>query len=150
MGAFSLWAGTRSPLPQPAEELNEYLPKLRKTADARTPTPSSRRKMNWRRSHVHRRGLGRSARHDLHFRAGLSLMTEFAVWPTTRSPGGDLDVTRIGPSTGMPTRTSQGDIKFAANMGHGDTDNILLCRLVNECFEFGWRPSTLPSAFRPQ
>ncbi len=72
---------------------------------------------------------------------GLSLMTEFAglayygevpivVW----------DVQRVGPSTGLPTRTSQGDLTFTHYMGHGDTEQvILLPGTVNECFEFGWR-----------
>jgi 2-oxoglutarate ferredoxin oxidoreductase subunit alpha len=72
---------------------------------------------------------------------GLSLMTEFAglayygevpivVW----------DVQRVGPSTGLPTRTSQGDLTFTHYMGHGDTEQIILLPgTVNECFEFGWR-----------
>jgi 2-oxoglutarate ferredoxin oxidoreductase subunit alpha len=72
---------------------------------------------------------------------GLSLMTEFAglayygevpivVW----------DVQRVGPSTGLPTRTSQGDLTFTHYLGHGDTEQvILLPGTVNECFEFGWR-----------
>jgi 2-oxoglutarate ferredoxin oxidoreductase subunit alpha len=46
----------------------------------------------------------------------------------------------MGPSTGLPTRTSQGDLGFAAHMGHGDTNHIvLLPGSVNECFEFGWK-----------
>jgi 2-oxoglutarate ferredoxin oxidoreductase subunit alpha len=44
----------------------------------------------------------------------------------------------VGPSTGLPTRTSQGDILFAYNLGHGDTCNVLLLpATVAECFEFG-------------
>jgi 2-oxoglutarate ferredoxin oxidoreductase subunit alpha len=44
------------------------------------------------------------------------------------------------PSTGMPTRTSQGDLAFASNIGHGDSDSlILLPGSINECFEFGWK-----------
>ena len=50
------------------------------------------------------------------------------------------DVQRVGPSTGLPTRTSQGDLTFTHYMGHGDTEQvILLPGTVNECFEFGWR-----------
>jgi 2-oxoglutarate ferredoxin oxidoreductase subunit alpha len=72
---------------------------------------------------------------------GLSLMTEFVgLAYYAEIPLVIWDVTRIGPSTGLPTRTSQGDLNFAANMGHGDTDNIILLPgSVNECFEFGWR-----------
>ena len=72
---------------------------------------------------------------------GLSLMTEFVgLAYFAEIPLVIWDVTRIGPSTGLPTRTSQGDLNFAANMGHGDTDNIILLPgSVNECFEFGWR-----------
>jgi 2-oxoglutarate ferredoxin oxidoreductase subunit alpha len=50
------------------------------------------------------------------------------------------DVQRVGPSTGLPTRTAQGDLTFAYFMGHGDTENIILIPgSVNECFEFGWK-----------
>jgi 2-oxoglutarate/2-oxoacid ferredoxin oxidoreductase subunit alpha len=71
----------------------------------------------------------------------LSLMTEFVgLAYFAEIPVVIWDVTRIGPSTGLPTRTSQGDLSFVANMGHGDTDNIILLPgSVNECFEFGWR-----------
>ena len=48
------------------------------------------------------------------------------------------DVQRVGPSTGLPTRTSQGDVLSAYYLGHGDTKNILLFpSTVQECFEFG-------------
>jgi 2-oxoglutarate ferredoxin oxidoreductase subunit alpha len=48
------------------------------------------------------------------------------------------DIQRVGPSTGLPTRTSQGDVTFAYYLGHGDTKNvILLPATVAECFEFG-------------
>jgi 2-oxoglutarate ferredoxin oxidoreductase subunit alpha len=50
------------------------------------------------------------------------------------------DVQRIGPSTGLPTRTSQGDLIFTNFIGHGDSHSvILLPGSVDECFEFGWR-----------
>jgi 2-oxoglutarate ferredoxin oxidoreductase subunit alpha len=72
---------------------------------------------------------------------GLSLMTEFAgLAYYAEVPVVVWDVQRIGPSTGLPTRTSQGDLTFTAFMGHGDTQHvILLPGSVNECFEFGWR-----------
>jgi 2-oxoglutarate ferredoxin oxidoreductase subunit alpha len=50
------------------------------------------------------------------------------------------DVQRIGPATGLPTRTSQGDILFARFLGHGDTKQVLLLPgSAAECFEFGWQ-----------
>lgn len=72
---------------------------------------------------------------------GLSLMTEFAgLSYYAEIPVVIWDVVRIGPSTGLPTRTSQGDLGFTANIGHGDSDSvILLPGSINECFEFGWR-----------
>ena len=72
---------------------------------------------------------------------GLSLMTEFAgLAYYAEVPVVIWDVQRIGPSTGLPTRTSQGDLTFVNFMGHGDTHTvILLPGDVNECFEFGWK-----------
>lgn len=72
---------------------------------------------------------------------GLSLMTEFAgLAYYAEVPIVVWDVQRIGPSTGLPTRTSQADLSFALAMGHGDSDSIvLLPGNVNECFDFGWQ-----------
>src|SRR5688572_1757513 len=72
---------------------------------------------------------------------GLSLMTEFAgLAYFAEIPVVIWDVVRIGPSTGLPTRTSQGDLAFTANIGHGDGNSIILLPgSINECFEFGWR-----------
>ena len=72
---------------------------------------------------------------------GLSLMTEFAgLAYYSEVPLVIWDVQRVGPSTGLPTRTSQGDLTFTHYLGHGDTEQvILLPGTVNECFEFGWR-----------
>ncbi|MEW6082970.1 MAG: 2-oxoacid:acceptor oxidoreductase subunit alpha [Chloroflexota bacterium] len=72
---------------------------------------------------------------------GLSLMTEFAgLAYYAEVPVVIWDVQRIGPSTGLPTRTSQADLSFVVGMGHGDSDSIvLLPGDVNECFDFGWQ-----------
>jgi 2-oxoglutarate ferredoxin oxidoreductase subunit alpha len=72
---------------------------------------------------------------------GLSLMTEFAgLAYSAEVPLVIWDVARVGPSTGLPTRTSQGDLTFTHFMGHGDTDYvILLPASPSECFEFGWK-----------
>lgn len=72
---------------------------------------------------------------------GLSLMTEFAgLSYFAEVPIVVWDVQRVGPSTGLPTRTAQGDLTFTHFLGHGDTQQIvLLPGSVNECFEFGWQ-----------
>ncbi len=72
---------------------------------------------------------------------GLSLMTEFAgLAYYAEVPVVVWDVQRIGPSTGLPTRTSQGDLTFVYFIGHGDSHSvILLPGDISECFEFGWR-----------
>jgi 2-oxoglutarate ferredoxin oxidoreductase subunit alpha len=72
---------------------------------------------------------------------GLSLMTEFAgLAYYAEVPVVIWDVQRIGPSTGLPTRTSQGDLSFTYFIGHGDSHSvILLPGDVYECFEFGWK-----------
>lgn len=70
---------------------------------------------------------------------GLSLMAEFiGLGYYTEVPAVIWDIQRVGPSTGLPTRTGQGDILFAYYIGHGDTKNVLLLpSTVKECFEFG-------------
>ncbi|MFP3855108.1 MAG: 2-oxoacid:acceptor oxidoreductase subunit alpha [Anaerolineales bacterium] len=72
---------------------------------------------------------------------GISLMAEFAGLAFfAEIPIVVWDVQRMGPSTGLPTRTSQGDISFVRYLGHGDTANVMLIPgSVAECFEFGWR-----------
>jgi 2-oxoglutarate ferredoxin oxidoreductase subunit alpha len=72
---------------------------------------------------------------------GLSLMAEYAgLAYYVEVPAVIWDVQRMGPSTGMPTRTSQGDVLMAYFLGHGDTKHVLLFpNGVNEAFEFGWR-----------
>jgi 2-oxoglutarate ferredoxin oxidoreductase subunit alpha len=74
---------------------------------------------------------------------GISLMSEFAgLAYYVEVPGVIWDIQRVGPSTGLPTRTSQGDILSTAFLSHGDTKNIMLfpCS-VAECF------SMAPEAF---
>src|SRR5437763_11925935 len=58
---------------------------------------------------------------------GISLMSEFAgLAYYAEIPAVVWHIQRVGPSTGLPTRTSQGDVLFAAFLGHGDTKHILL------------------------
>jgi 2-oxoglutarate ferredoxin oxidoreductase subunit alpha len=71
---------------------------------------------------------------------GVSLMAEFTglgYW--AELPGVIFNVQRVGPSTGLPTRTSQGDLLSTAFLSHGDTKHIMLLPgSVKECFEFGY------------
>jgi 2-oxoglutarate ferredoxin oxidoreductase subunit alpha len=70
---------------------------------------------------------------------GISLMAEFAgLGYYAEIPGVIFDIQRTGPSTGLPTRTSQADLTFVAGLSHGDTKHvILLPGSVKECYEFG-------------
>ncbi|HTX42814.1 MAG TPA: 2-oxoacid:acceptor oxidoreductase subunit alpha [Acidobacteriaceae bacterium] len=69
---------------------------------------------------------------------GISLMAEFAgLGYFAELPGVIFDIQRVGPSTGLPTRTSQADLLSVAVLSHGDTKHpILLPANVKECFEF--------------
>ena len=70
---------------------------------------------------------------------GISLMAEFAgLGYFAEIPGVIFDIQRVGPSTGLPTRTLQGDILSTAVLSHGDTKHVLLLPCsVKECFVFG-------------
>jgi 2-oxoglutarate ferredoxin oxidoreductase subunit alpha len=70
---------------------------------------------------------------------GLSLMNEFLGFAYfAELPAVIIDVQRVGPSTGMPTRTQQSDMLAAAYASHGDTKHVLLFPGdPRECFEFG-------------
>ncbi|MGA7459838.1 MAG: 2-oxoacid:acceptor oxidoreductase subunit alpha [Candidatus Korobacteraceae bacterium] len=67
---------------------------------------------------------------------GISLMSEFAgLGYYVELPGVIWDIQRVGPSTGLPTRTAQGDISFVARLSHGDTKHpMLLPSTPAECF----------------
>ena len=67
---------------------------------------------------------------------GISLMAEFAGYSYyAEVPGVIWDVQRVGPSTGLPTRTQQGDILSTAMLSHGDTKHIMLFpSSVEDCF----------------
>ncbi len=71
---------------------------------------------------------------------GISLMAEFSgLGYYAEIPGVIFDVQRTGPSTGMPTRTSQADLLSVAFLSHGDTKHVvLLPGSVKECFELGY------------
>ena len=68
---------------------------------------------------------------------GISLMSEFAgLGYFAEIPAVIFDIQRVGPSTGMPTRTAQGDILTVAYLSHGDTRHVMLLPgSVKECFD---------------
>ena len=58
---------------------------------------------------------------------GISLMSEFTgLAYYAETPAVIFDVQRVGPSTGLPTRTAQGDLLSTAFLSHGDTKHIML------------------------
>jgi 2-oxoglutarate ferredoxin oxidoreductase subunit alpha len=69
---------------------------------------------------------------------GISLMAEFSgLAYYAEVPVVIFDIQRIGPSTGLPTRTSQADIGFVYTLSHGDTKHLMLLPgTVEECYEF--------------
>ena len=81
---------------------------------------------------------------------GLSLMAEFAgLAYYTEIPVVIFDVQRAGPSTGLPTRTAQGDIGFAFTLSHGDTRHLLLLpATVAECYEMAQTAFDLADRFQ--
>lgn len=81
---------------------------------------------------------------------GISLMAEFSgLAYFAEIPCVIWDITRIGPSTGLPTRTSQGDLLFIHFLSHGDTRQICLMPATpQEAFEFGWRSFDIAEEFQ--
>ncbi len=81
---------------------------------------------------------------------GISLMSEFAgLGYFAEIPGVIWDVQRVGPSTGLPTRTSQADILQVHALSHGDTQHlILLPGSVGECYEFAMDALDLAEMFQ--
>src|SRR5258708_975762 len=81
---------------------------------------------------------------------GISLMSEFAgLAYYVEVPGVIWDIQRVGPSTGLPTRTSQGDILSTAFLSHGDTKNIMLFPAsVEECFTMAPEAFNLADQFQ--
>ncbi len=67
---------------------------------------------------------------------GISLMAEFTgLGYYTEVPAVIFDIQRVGPSTGLPTRTAQQDILSAAVLSHGDTQHpMLIPASVSECY----------------
>jgi 2-oxoglutarate/2-oxoacid ferredoxin oxidoreductase subunit alpha len=81
---------------------------------------------------------------------GISLMSEFiGLAYYAEVPSVFFDVQRTGPSTGMPTRTQQGDVMLCAYASHGDTKHIVLFPAdPKECFDFAVAAFDLAERFQ--
>jgi 2-oxoglutarate ferredoxin oxidoreductase subunit alpha len=81
---------------------------------------------------------------------GISLMAEFTgLAYYVEVPAVIWDIQRVGPSTGLPTRTSQGDVLSTAFLSHGDTKHILLFPCSpHECFKFAGEAFDLAEQFQ--
>lgn len=81
---------------------------------------------------------------------GISLMTEYmGLAYFAEVPVVVWDVQRVGPSTGLPTRTGQSDLLLNYYLGHGDTRQIIIIpSSVTECFEFGWKAFDIAEQFQ--
>ena len=81
---------------------------------------------------------------------GISLMSEFAgLAYYAESPAVIFDVQRVGPSTGLPTRTAQGDLLSIAFLSHGDTKHIMIFPAsVEECYSMAQEAFDLAEQFQ--
>ncbi len=81
---------------------------------------------------------------------GISLMSEFAgLAYYAEVPGVVFDIQRVGPSTGLPTRTAQGDILAVATLSHGDTKQMMLLpATAEECYSMSMEAFDLAERFQ--
>ncbi|MGH9807613.1 MAG: 2-oxoacid:acceptor oxidoreductase subunit alpha, partial [Terriglobia bacterium] len=81
---------------------------------------------------------------------GISLMAEFVgLGYYAEIPAVIFDVQRVGPSTGLPTRTAQGDLLSTAFLSHGDTKHMMLIPAsVEECYEMAIEAFDLAEQFQ--
>jgi len=126
-----------------ADALNEYLPRLRIDPVTKAPTYAIIQAEDELAALGMVIGAGWAGVRSMTSTSGpgISLMAEFTGYGYFADiPAVIWDVQRMGPSTGMPTKVSQGDIIPAHYLGHGDGRHpCLIPGSVYECFEFGWR-----------
>ena len=81
---------------------------------------------------------------------GISLMSEFTgLAYYAETPAVIFDVQRVGPSTGLPTRTAQGDFLQTAFLSHGDTKHIMIIPCsVEECYSMAMEAFDLAEQFQ--
>jgi len=139
---FAAWYPI-TPATSLADALNHYLPQLRTDPEAHTATYSVVQAEDELAALGMVMGAGWTGARAMTSTSGpgISLMAEFAgLGYFAEIPAVIWDVQRMGPSTGLPTRVSQGDLRLAFYLGHGDAKQVcLLPGSVKECFEFGWR-----------
>ncbi len=139
---FTAWYPI-TPATSLAETLNEYLPKLRIDAQTGKETYAVVQAEDELAAIGMAIGAGWAGLRAMTSTSGpgLSLMTEYiGLAYYAEVPVVIWDVQRVGPSTGMPTRTAQGDLTMVNFIGHGDTQMIILIPgSVDECFDFGWK-----------
>ncbi len=138
---FAAWYPI-TPASTVAESLNVFLPQLRKTSDGKQ-TYAVLQAEDELAAVGMAIGAGWGGLRSMTSTSGpgISLMAEYAgLAYFAEVPVVIWDVQRIGPSTGLPTRTAQGDLTEVYFLSHGDKQNvILLPGSVQECFEFGWK-----------
>ena len=81
---------------------------------------------------------------------GVSLMGEFAgLGYYAEVPAVIFDIQRVGPSTGLPTRTAQGDVLTTAFLSHGDTRHLMVFpSSVEECYAMAIEAFDLAERFQ--
>ena len=124
------------------EKMSTYLPKLRMTKDDKATYAIVQAEDELAALGITIGGAWSGARAMTSTSgAGTSLMGEYVgLAYFAEVPLVIWNIQRMGPSTGLPTRTSQGDLKQAVSVSHGDTKHIvLLPGSARECFEFGWK-----------
>ncbi len=126
-----------------AEALNAYLPKLRKDPQTGKPTYAVVQAEDELAAVGMTIGAGWAGLRAMTSTSGpgISLMAEYvSLAYYAEVPIVIWNVQRVGPSTGLPTRTQQGDILLMRYLGHGDTEHVILFpKDPNEAFEFGWK-----------
>jgi 2-oxoglutarate ferredoxin oxidoreductase subunit alpha len=126
-----------------ADALGDYLPKLRIDPETKAPTYAIVQSEDELAALGMVLGAGWAGARAMTSTSGpgISLMAEFTgLGYFAEIPAVVWDVQRMGPATGLPTRVSQGDLKSAYWLGHGDTKHVvLLPGEPTECFEFGWK-----------
>jgi 2-oxoglutarate ferredoxin oxidoreductase subunit alpha len=140
--SFASWYPI-TPASSLADSLQEFLPKLRQDEETGKSTYAIVQAEDELSAIGMAVGAGWSGARAMTSTSGpgISLMAEFAgLAYHAEIPVVVWDVQRMGPSTGLPTRTSQGDLRFVRFLGHGDSNHIILIPAdMKECFEFGWR-----------
>ncbi len=125
------------------ETMNEYLPRLRKDPETGKDTCVVVQAEDELAAIGQAIGAGWAGLRAMTSTSGpgLSLMTEYlGLAYYAEVPVVVFDVQRVGPSTGLPTRTAQGDVTQVNFTSHGDTQYVMLFpSSVNECFEHSWK-----------